>query len=329
MTSIRNTARTGRTARWTASAGLALFGWLAAISVASADVAIYQAAVPLKGLTEADRNAGFGEALKVAAVRASGRREAASEPRIAAAAADSASYVQQYATTSDRLLKVGFDARAMEQLLQQAGLPLWPAERPATTVLLFVPSIGGGGRAVLSSEHPTERTELERAAQVRGVPLNWPTDVVDPASARARAAAAGTTAAVLAGGPQSGWTFGHAGQVATGQGGAASGLDLAADTLAQRYATAATRGRNVVDVRIVGLRNVGDYAALTRYLEALSLVRSVDVKQFAGDSASLQLGVRGDLELLRRIFALEGRLAPAERGETADTPGADFAWQPR
>jgi hypothetical protein len=183
---------------------------------------------------------------------------------------------------------------------------------------------------VLSSEHPAERAEIERAAQLRGVPLSWPAETVDPAAARARAAAAGATAAVLAGGPQSGWTFGHAGQVATGQGGAGAGLELAADTLAARYATSATRGRNLLDVRVGGLRNVGDYAALTRYLDGLSLVRSVDVRQFAGDTASFQLGVRGDLELLRRIFALDGRLVPAPRGETVDDPSAaDFAWQPR
>ncbi len=75
----------------------------------------------------------------MAAVQASGRPEAASAPRVVAAAAEPDSYVQQYSTTADRMLKVGFDARAMEQLLQQAGLPLWPAERPATLVLLFMP----------------------------------------------------------------------------------------------------------------------------------------------------------------------------------------------
>jgi hypothetical protein len=65
--------------------------------------------------------------------------------------------VQQYATTTDRMLKVGFDGRAIERLLQQAGLPLWPAERPATTILLFLPTFAGAARAVTAADRPPER----------------------------------------------------------------------------------------------------------------------------------------------------------------------------
>ena len=129
---------------------------LLASPLAWGDVALYQAAVPLKSTAEADRATAFGEALKIAAVRASGRRDAGDAAAIAAAAADPSRYVQQYSTTADRMLKVGFDGRAMEQLLQQAGLPLWPSERPTTTVLLFVPAIAGGARAVTAAERPPE-----------------------------------------------------------------------------------------------------------------------------------------------------------------------------
>lgn len=329
MSRNRNTAATARTARRLAGAALALLGWVATGGLAHADVSLYQASVPLRGLGEAERAAGFGEALKAAAVRASGRREAGSAPAVVAAAADPATYVQQYSTTADRMLKVGFDAAAMERLLQQAGLPLWPAERPATRVFLFVPTVAAGARAVLAAERPAERAELERAAQLRGVPLEWPREPVDPAGARARAAAAGAGFAVLAGGPQAGWTFGHAGQVASVQGTPTAGLDLAADSLAARYAPASTRTRNVVEVRIGGLQGVADYAALTRYLDGLSLVRSVEVQEFAGDSARFELAVRGDLELLRRVFALDGRLAGAPPTEPADASAADFTWQSR
>ncbi len=181
--------------------------------LACADVALYQATVPLHGATEADRTAGFGEALRVAAVRASGRRDAASNAAIASAASDPSRYVQQYSTTSDRMLKVGFDGRGVEQLLQQAGLPLWPAERPVTLVQLFVPSVAGGSRAVLASERPPERDQVERAAQVRGLPIAWPQQVVDSGQARGRLAApGGATQAVLLGvasGSQVDWSFSH------------------------------------------------------------------------------------------------------------------------
>ncbi len=297
------------------------------------DVALYQAAVPLKSSAEADRAVAISEALRIAAVRASGRRDAGDAPAIAAAAADPSRYVQQYATTSDRMLKVGFDGRAMEQLLQQAGLPLWPSERPTVMVLLFTPSVAGGARAVMAAEKPPERLEIERAAQVRGVPLTWPAESVDAATARARATSAGGSAAVLlgSGGPGDyGWTFGHAGQAARGQGAPAAGLGLAADTLAARYAPASTRGVSTVSVRIGGLTGVRAYAALTTYLDGLSLVRSVSLRELSGSTALLDLGVRGDLELLRRIVALDGRLVPAPHAEatTAMQESPDFVWQP-
>ena len=72
------------------------------------------------------------------------------------------------------------------------------------------------------------------------------------------------------------------------------------------------------------------YAALTTYLDGLSLVRSVSLRELSGSTALFDLGVRGDLELLRRIFALDGRLTPAPRTDATTTgpEPPDFVWQP-
>lgn len=309
---------------------VALAGGLAS-APAIATVAIYQATVPLKGPAEADRAAAFGEALKVAAVRASGRSDAGTVPAVATAAANPTSYIQQYSTTAERMLKVGFDGRAMEQLLQQAGLPLWPAERPPITVYLFVPAIAGGARAVSAAERPPERVELERAAAARGVPLNWPAESVDLPTARGRTKSAGTTTGALVGEPGAdgfAWTFGHAGQTAREQGSLAAGIGLAGDSLASRYAPASTRAVRTVALKVGGLNDVRAYAALTKYLEGLSLVRSVALRTLAGSTAQFDLEVRGDLELLRRIVALDGRLAPSAPGDANATDAPDFIWQP-
>jgi hypothetical protein len=215
----------------------------------------------------------------------------------------------------------------MEQLLQQAGLPLWPAERPATLVLLFVPSVAGGGRAVMATERPPERLELELAARARGVPLAWPVESVDASGARARLSGRGPVLAGFSTGSGYDWSFAHAGQSAPARGGPAAGADLAADALAARYAPASTRSLGTVVVRIGGLQDVRAYAALTTYLEGLSLVRDVAVRELAGDTVLVELAVRGDLELLRRIFALDSRLAPAPRAEPPAADAPDFLWQ--
>ena len=300
-------------------------------ALALAEVTLYQASVPLQGTTAADRTAGFGEALRIAAVRASGRREAASNPVIAAAAADPARYVQQYSMGPDRLLRVGLDGRGVEQLLQQAGLPLWPSERPQTLVELFVPAVAGGSRAVLAAEHPPERAEVERAAQSRGVPIAWPQQTIAAAQARS-AAPAGAGRAVLVGmgsGGQISWTFSHAGDSAHGQGGLQSGIDLAADTLAARYAPPSTRELTTQSVRVGAVNDLQAYAGLLQYVESLSLVRAVAVEGLDGEMVHLKMSLRGDLELLRRIAALDTHLQPAVRAAgKVGSAGADFTWQP-
>jgi hypothetical protein len=334
MLQYRTNRGTVGPARHVARGLLALLALCLPCQAARADVALYQAVVPLRGTTEADRAAGFSEALRIAAVRATGRRDAADNARITAAAADPSRYIQQYSTTPDRMLKVGFDGRELEQLLQQAGLPLWPAERPTTTVYLFVASVAGGARAVVAAEHPPERAAIENNAQARGVPLAWPTEPVDAGNARGRATAGatGAAAAVLAvfpvGEGSFDWSFAHAGQVANERGSAARGVDMAADTLAARYAPASTRGFATIDVRVGGLQDVGAYASLTSYLQGLSLVRSVAPEEFSDDVVRLRMTLRGDLELLRRIAALDARLVSAPRSSQPVVDAPDFVWRP-
>jgi hypothetical protein len=312
---------------------------LAAPVRAVADVSVYQAVVPIKGSTQADRAAAFGEALKSAAVRASGRRDAGTNATIAAAASDTARYVQQYSTTPDLFLKVGFDAKAMDRLLQQAGLPLWPLERPVTQVLLVTASAAGGARAIVDGERVAERAEVERIARDRGMPISWPRGTVDAARVRAIVTGGGAGASagadsrpVLAGVPSGSgisWRFVQPGQSATVDGAPQDGVNLAADSLAARYAPASTRGMSEMTVRVGGIEDVRSYAALLEYLKSLSLVRNVDVEEMAGDIVTLKLAVRGDLELLRRITAMDGRLQSGVPGGAAEGATAvDFIFKP-
>jgi len=306
---------------------------------AGADVAVYQAVVPLAGATEADRNAGFGEALRTAAVRASGQRDAGSSPAVAAAAADPARYVQQYSTTADRMLKVGFDARAMDRLLQQAGLPFWPLERPVTVVVLVLPSVAGGQRAVLASERVPERVAIERAALARGLPIAWPQQAVTAAQVSALIAGSPGNIAVeslggrtlLAGagsGGQVSWRYTDGGQSARADGSLQDGINLAADTLAGRYAPASTRGTSTVAIRVGRIADIKAYAGLLDYLQSLSLVRAVGVAGLDRQVVSLDVTLRGDLELLRRIVALGEHLQPAASSGTDGLQPPDFEYAP-
>jgi hypothetical protein len=282
---------------------------LAAPGMASGEVAVYEVAVPLTGVTATDRAAGFAEALRAVAVRASGRREAATNRAVESA--DPTRYVQRYSTTSDNVLKVGFDADGVERLLQQAGLPVWPAERPVTQV------VAPGA----------DRAALEQAAQWRGLPIEWSSR---PADADLDGAAGGSADARLTGAPGGGqttWTFVHAGQRTTAVGGPQAGIDLAADTLAASYAPASTRSTAAFSLRIGGVDGLAAYAGLLSYLESLSLVRGVEVQSLDGDVVTLRVSVRGDEALLGRIVALDSRLHRSGTTTAGASPAADFVYQ--
>jgi hypothetical protein len=237
------------------------------------------------------------------------------------------------------MLKVGFDARAMDQLLQQARLPFWPLERPVTAVLLVVPSVAGGQRAVLASERVPERIEIERAALARGLPIAWPQQPV--AAAQVRAVLAGSQGAaapdawggkaLLAGvgsGGNVAWRFVENRQSALADGDLRRGVDLAADTLAARYAPPSSRNISTIAVRVGGIEDLRAYAGLVNYLESLSIVRAVGVQGLADRVVSLDLTLRGDLELLRRVVALDSHLAPGAAAGAEAASGPDFTYLP-
>jgi hypothetical protein len=286
------------------AAALAGFLLLVAAAGARAEAALYEVQVPLAGTTAEDRKAGLAEAMGAVAVKVSGRREAAASAAVAGA--DPARYVQRYSTTPQRMLKVGFDAAAVDRLLEQAGLPFWPAERPLTLVDAPLP----------------DPAPLEAAAQWRGLPIAW---------SSADAPVAGAARALLKGVPSGtgfAWSFTYAGRTVQGHGSAEDGVNLAADTLAALFAPPSTRSATRLELRIGGMEGLPAYAGLLAYLRALSLVSDVQVEALEGPVVTVRMAVRGDREQLARVAALDGRLLPAPPVPEGATPGADFVFQP-
>lgn len=302
---MRNLIRTVRPGGLALVTAVACIAGCMAPSLAHAEVALYEVAVPLKGATPEDRAAGMAEAMRAVAIKASGRREAANSAAIAGA--DPAKYVQRYSTTADRMLKVGFDGRAVEQLLQQAGLPLWPAERPVTVIDAPV----------------ADRAAVESVAQWRGLPVEWAAAAGAPPSSARRAVLVGVPS-----GSEFAWTFTHDGRTTEARGPAEAGIHLAADTLAARYAPASTRSSSNLTLRVDGMDDLADYSGLLAYLRELSLVRGVEVESLDGTVITLRVVVRGDRELLGRIAALDGRLQPGSRGAEEGAAAVDFVYAP-
>ena len=302
---MRNLIRTDRPGGLALATAVACIAACIAPAIARAEVPLYEVAVPFTGATPEDRAASMAEALRAVAVKASGKREAASSPAIAGA--NPTKYVQRYSITADKMLKVGFDGGAIEQLLQQAGLPLWPAERPVTVIDAPV----------------TDRAAMESVAQLRGLPVEWAAGVGVPPSSARRATLVGVPS-----GSEFAWTFTHDGRTTQARGPTEAGVHLAADTLAARYAPASTRSSSNLTLRVDGMDDLADYSGLLVYLRGLSLVRGVEVESLDGTVITLRVAVRGDRELLGRIAALDGRLQPGSRGAEEGPAAVDFVYAP-
>jgi hypothetical protein len=286
---------------------------------ALAVAAVPAGAVTVPDLYETDqpvpnnsRDAAFVEALKTVVVRVSGQRDAPA--RLGAALNDPRKLVQRFGFTADNVLQVGFDSVSVDKLLQDAGLPIWGRERPATLVLLSVVEPDGYAHWIVGEQPAPQREILSRVARQRGLPLKWPAvepQGVDASTALQEAERYGANAALI-GRAQGGsvrWTLVSNDGSSQASGGLDEGVHLAADSFARVFAASGSSLGNVL-VEVSGIGNLDAYAATLNYLESMTLVRAVALEQVAGDTMRFKLAVRGDAATLKRAIALDNRLVP-------------------
>jgi hypothetical protein len=286
-------------------------------------IEVFQATVPVADRSDAAQTAAFQAALRVALVRATGRRTADEEAVFAPLIGSARRYVQQYRSAPDNQLWVAFDGTAIERWLTQNGQPLWGRDRPSTLVWLTVQS-GGQSSAALSVDDTSElKTAVDAVAELRGIPLVWPSAdsvaagpaAVNPVDLARRLGAEGVligraSAPVAIAAVH--WTlmFQERTQEFTGL---AEGIGHTADLYASLYAASGSVAQMEIDVSGVG--DLQDYAAAQSYLESLNFITHVGVEALTGDTIRFLLTMRGGIEPLQRAVALNGRLQSLPAGE--------------
>jgi hypothetical protein len=316
-------------------AGLALALVQLAAPAAAPAVAVdglYQGVVAGDG-SDAGRGPAAVEALKQVVVRVTGQRAAAADPALAGLIADARRFAQTFKPAPGGQVAVDFDAAALNDALLAAGQRLWSRERPATLIVL-VSEVPGKEHNLGAAGNPEVRREIERNAQLRGLPLAWPTGL-DPSAEQAAVgdALAGRleplqelaqrfdAAGVLIGHlTTSGatWTWlGPAGGGAAA-GPAADAVQLLADGYGAHYALAGAGGGRLV-IAVHGVLDLAGYAAATAALTALSNVRGVELEEAAGETLRFRVAFSGEPEALRQAAASGGRLA---EDDSAATDGA-------
>lgn len=312
-----------------------LLTWGLDSAVAAAVDNLYITTVTASDRSEAGRARAFVEALGAVAVRVSGQRDA--PERLGSAAGSAKRYVQRFGYLAEDQLQVGFDPRAVDELLANAGLPIWGRERPNTLVWLQADD-GTGARHLVSNATPSaERDAVLRAATLRGVPLTWPTAASSleavlarqptPAELEAERQRLGVDALLIGYAARSApnaeptvrWQLVFAGETHDAAGTIDSGIDLAADSFAKMFA-AASGSMADLSVEVEGIDNLDAYAQTLNYLEGLTLVRSVGVTEVRGSTVQFHVVSRGDAETLRRALSLDSRLAPQALEQSAPDP---------
>jgi len=265
--------------------------------------------------------AALQDALKRVLVRATGRREAASDPALARLIDDAPKFMKSSRPAAGGATHVLFDGAALGAAITAAGRSTWDSNRPFTLVVLTPPLTGPPADAA--------RRELDAAAEARGLPISLvPLTLVDAAGAEHSREAVLQAAqqlggdAVLIGRADAGsgsgtwqWTLFTSFVSENWSAGLSGGLNAAVDALARVQDVAEPTAEMAVLVAIEGVTTLTDYAQVGRLLQAAPGVRSVDVVEAGGTAVTFSVHVRGGSPALDKALAAAGHFSASGAGD--------------
>lgn len=267
--------------------------------------------------------------MREALVRATGRRDAATDPALGSLITDAPKYVKAYTPGPRGESQVIFDAAAVERAIAEAGRGVWDKDRPFTLVILYPPPP--------RTAEDASRNDLEQAAKERGLPISLvPLSPLDSAGNELGSDALMQTAqkyggdAVLVGRSDTGaapgqwqWTLHTNFTSRSWSGPLTAGVDGAVDILAPAQGTSLAETEIRTQVEIQGVASLADYAAVERILEGVPGVRRAGVGEAHGASVTFDVLVRGGADAISRALGSSNHFA------RADTSNAGLAFQYR
>jgi hypothetical protein len=321
--------------------------WIApAVSTAAAG-SLFESEVVVSSQSPAERGSALRAALAEVLVRVAGRNNVLDTDPARALLEDPGKLVQQYryytrpgSEPPVLVMWVQFDEASIRQGLQQQGVSYWGQERPDTLVWLAVED--RGRRYVVAADDDSDvRQQVELAARQRGVPIVFPLmDLEDQSRARFtdiwggffdnvllaserynpqailigrlnRSASGGWSSRwhLQVGGKPAAWTDSRNDLALLSQ----QGIDTAADILASQFAVSSggAGDSSSVTIKVSGVNSLADYARINAYLEALTSVTHLQLKQVNGPTLQYSLQLNGSLQDLTRTVSIGSVLEPA------------------
>lgn len=301
---------------------------------------LYLEQITVANQGEQERRRAYTEAFSRVITKVTGERRWLQHPQVAAAINGAERYVAEVSYRSSGLsgqqsgqLEVRFDQSLVDNLLNQANIPVWDSNR--ASVLVWVTVQGTDGRRTMlgsSAEHELLE-QVRRFADERAVPVLIPIlDLEDRRLVNPAQAWALDTAALRAAADRYDADSVLAGRVLTTPSGELVGfwqlifreeadmfdhiaaldsymdmpLDRASARLASHFGLVASEfeREDSVSIRVEGINSLQDHAQLVSYLESLSVVQQVQVSSLSAQGVELTLSLLGTREILAEFISL-------------------------
>ena len=325
---------------------------------------LYRAEVLVASQSVTERSRAATTALETVLVRVSGRAQVLEHPSAQKALKRAHRYVSEfsYETTDEQLeidgalqpatrLVLRFSAALVEKLLREAGLPLWPANRPSLLVWLVEDDLSRGRHLVAD---PLVWESVRAQAAERGLPLATPlldlqdqialeADALwhfDEENIRAASARYGADGIVVGrytrasnGRWLANWQLLHKREANLFDSSAESieelvarGMTQVVEHIAGLYAIVPrNQAPDTVVVEVAGVEDFGRYIATLDYFDGLAMVRHAALTEVKGATLVLQLSTEGELSLLLDALSLDKKLLPADDGGSLSLPGSRYS----
>jgi hypothetical protein len=331
---------------------------------------LYSQQIPVTNDGEAERNRAFSEAFAAVVVKVSGDPRWLENPAIERAIAQAQNYVEatsyisesiqlpledntasadtdeeQFYTAEQRIISINFAAALIDELLADAGIPVWDGNRPSVLVWMVLQNSAGDREFLTADSNPEIVQVMQDFAAARGLPIIFPVldfedrktlsenvawnldeAVISSASERygADSILAGrlhfTASSELVGL----WQFQFQDQADVFDGFDSElqsylydPLNRITTQLASYFAILPESiDGEMIRLRIDGIKTLNAYSSLLNYVENLGLVAIVTTAEVDGERIELQLSLVGDARQLYEQIALDRDLLPINN--TAD-----------
>jgi len=307
---------------------------------------LYTVEVPFDRTESNAQTAAYRAALTEVLVRVTGSTAVVESEQMATWFPNPARFVSRYRPGPDGTLIVSFERDAIEQVLRQAGAPVWGVDRPLTLVWLAV-DWGLGEREIVGVDDPNrlpgdarsiDRNQLlrERVLDVagrRGIPVAFPLlDIADMTNVSFSdiwggfdepvlfASARYEATSVLVGRirpdelepPQWTWYFDGLRQNWVGQ--PEDAVAMLANSLAAEQVIDPNQSIDTIRVTISGVNTVVAYGRVQQFMENLRIVDKLVIKTVAADRITYEVAVQGGVERLSKALASSSILEPVQSG---------------